>query len=296
MSKKLVASLFTIAMLMTACGADTGGHSVHEADYDNENHVDNAQVVTPPVVDSEETEPEATDIEEIDTETNDDTTEQQEVRIPANLDMSEERLQQFYDFFEPFLTMFGVLPTLGDYDSRAPESEYVALEFVLSTGIFTNGRWGNLGLPYYGFAAYIGGEALSEEALSGAPSIINFEFLSTDYVDARLLQYFGIEGFNHASIQFTEWFGFEYHNGRYYYAVFAQGCASPAIPHIFEIDDNGEGLHFVRIQYLSTWWNDEEDVEYHVQYNMAVVEVFEEAFRLLYWQNDVARDAQFPVF
>ena len=218
----------------------------------------------------------------------DDASEQHNVRIPSNIDMSIERLQQFYDFFHPFLVAFGVLPTLGDYDSRTPESEYVALEFVLSTGIFIHGRRGDIGIPYYGFTEYIGGKPVSDWSFQ-----VTYEFLSSDYVDYKLLQYFGIEGFNHASIDFTEWFGFEYHEGRYYYQALAQGGASPSIPNIFEIYDNGDGVYFVRIQYLVIWPGIDEEEE-HLQYNMAVIKAFENTFRMLYWKNDVPRDAEFP--
>ena len=218
----------------------------------------------------------------------DNVSEHHEVRVPSNLDISQERLQQFYDFFHPFLVAFGALPTLGDYDSRTPQSEYVSLEFVLSTGIFIHGRRGDIGIPYYGFTEYIGGEPVSDWSFQ-----VTYEFLSSDYVDYKLLQYFGIEGFNHASIDFTEWFGFEYHDGRYYYVALAQGGASPSIPNIFEIYDYGDGVYFVRIQYLVICPGIDE-VEEHLQYNMAVVEVFGESFHMLYWKNDVPRDAEFP--
>ena len=280
----VLATFLMITMLaFTACGTNIESSPTYEENYNNESHLDNHNTKPTPYVN--ETYDTSHTISAMPSES-----EQQKAQLPSNLNIHEERLQQFYDFFHPFLVAFGVLPTLGDYDSRTPESEYVALEFVLSTGIFINGRRGHIGIPYYGFAEHIGGEPFSEWSFQ-----VSYEFLSTSYVDYKLLQYFGIEGFNHTSINFTDTFGFEYHNGRYYYMALAQGGAMLAIPNIFEIYDNSDGLYFVRIQYLATWWGVDDEQE-HMQYNIAVVETIGETFRLLYWKNDVPQNAEFPVF
>jgi len=213
----------------------------------------------------------------------------QQARVPVQHNLPEDKLQRLNDFFSHFMHSFSVIPTLGDYDAVSPDGAYAALDFVLSNSVFLHGRLGELGLPHYGFVEYMGGTPIE----SWSPST-RFEFVCTSHVDAILLRYFNITNFRHDPQRITPVFGFQYRNGRYYYEALAQGGWSEAIQNIFAFYDNGNGTYSARIQYLTIELGDDTGTEVHVKYNIAVIQPFEDTFQMLYWRNNVSRNASIP--
>ena len=212
---------------------------------------------------------------------------------PTPVPLTEARAQRLTDFFAQFGGWFGVAPALGDYDVNSPDSIYAALEFVLSSRVFSHGRAGILLYPHYGFVQYKGGQRFRtfEEVPGGAM----FEFITADHVDSVLWSFFGITGFDHGASEFTPTFGFQYHAGGYYYRALAQGSAEPVEIAIAALYDNGNGTYSVVIEYILLGWDWELSIPEHLQYNIAVIQPFADTYQLLYWRNDVPRNAQIPV-
>jgi len=227
----------------------------------------------------------------------------EDVQVPSEMTqvtpipLTEERVERLISFFADFGGWFGMSPSLGDYDINSPDSIYVALEFVLSSRVFTHGREGILGYPHYGYAVYMGGERFFswEELPDGiAPG---FEFITTSYVDSVLWSLFGITGFVHGASEYTPTFGFRHYYGGYYYRFLAQGGGDFAVIDIAALYDNGNGTYSVVIEYLwADWGPDGERLESeHMQYNIAVIQPFANTYQMLYWRNNVPRDTPIPV-
>ena len=211
----------------------------------------------------------------------------------TEISLSDERVGHLTSFFAEFGGWFGMTPALGDYDVDSPDSIYAALEFVLSSRVFTHGREGILGYPHYGFVQYIGGEKYSWDDDWPDGVLPMFEFVTSAYVDSVLWSLFGITGFSHGTSEFTPTFGFQYHHGGYYYRALAQGGGDFAAIEIAALYDNGNGTYSVVIEYVWAEYGAEPE---HMQYNIAVIQPFaNNTYQMLYWRNDVPRDTTIPV-
>jgi len=218
-------------------------------------------------------------------------------RVPAPI--TDARTERLIDFITQFGGWFSVFPALGNYDVNSQDSIYAALEFVLSSRVFTHGREGILGYPHYGFVQHKGGQRFRTWEDVPSPGA-RYEFITSQYVDSVLWSLFGITGFSHGDSAFTPTFGFQYYSGGYYYRALAQGGATPVSIEILALYDNGNGTYSVVFEYLLHEWecccNDFNPPEpEHMQYNIAVIQPFADTYQLLYWRNDVPRNASIPV-
>ena len=291
----LIATFILFVAILMACSTETDGQTPAESTASLETYEPEYQEISMEPTDEHEAyEP------EVDLETPDSDSNQQAAEDPASpptaatpIPLTEAKVEHLTSFFAQFGGWFGVSPALGDYDVDSPESIYAALEFVLSSRVFTHGREGILGYPHYGFVQYMGGQRFRsfDEMPDGV--LPSYEFVTSDYVDSVLWSLFGITGFSHGTSEFTPTFGFQYHHGGYYYRALAQGGGDFAAIEIAALYDNGNGTYSVVIEYVWAEYGAEPE---HMQYNIAVIQPFaNNTYQMLYWRNDVPRDTTIPV-
>jgi len=307
----LIAVCIIFAAIFAACSTEANVQAPTESASNQETYEPEYQEISiePPIeyeVDEPEThEPEADEPEEEPEILDSDSDQQAEEEPPqpptevTSMLLTEARIESLTSFFAEFGGWFGASPTLGDYDVASLDSIYSALEFVLSSRVFTHGREGILGYPHYGFVQYKGGQRFSWDDMPDGvwPA---FEFVTSDYVDSVLWSLFGITGFRHGVSQNTPTFGFQYYYGGYYYRALAQGGGDMAVIEIAALYDNGNGTYSVVVEYIwaepeccCTDWETPDPV--HMQYNIAVIQPFADTYQMLYWRNNVPRDTPMPV-
>jgi len=200
---------------------------------------------------------------------------------PTRINLTDAKTQELNDFFKLFL---GDNSTLGDYDVEDAQSSQTALSFVLWLS-FYGVMLEDIGYPDAGFENVSAGEIWNSE------DDMYVQFISANYIESQVFRFFGITDVPHQSL-YEYYFGnqFEYRNGRYY-SFPANGSFGENIPNVVDYYDNGNGTFSARIQ-IRYYAEGEFSRQYH---NIAVIQPFEDTYQLLYWRNDVERNAPIPI-
>jgi len=188
--------------------------------------------------------------------------------------------RELNEFFRIFAGANYVGITLNDYDSTDARSVDTALEFALQYAVYVEARssWenhngvrievpGSIDYPDYGMV-------FDEHA--------SYEFVSASHIDSSLQRLFGITNVEHKTINISDWFSFEYREGRYYVPM-ANGGASRIELNVVALYDNGDGTLTARISIRSYF--EGELIGQH--YNTAIIRADGNTYQLLYWRNRV---------